>query len=84
MALRSELGWQHQYGELERGIGLRFKGGNTPFTVSSVPASRDGLVVKAGAEVAVNKNATLSLGYSGLLSQNHKDNSFNAGFTWRF
>ncbi|MBN5438046.1 autotransporter outer membrane beta-barrel domain-containing protein [Serratia marcescens] len=84
VALRSELGWQHQYGGLERGTGLRFNGGNAPFVVDSVPVSRDGMVLKAGAEVAVNENATLSLGYGGLLSQNHQDNSVNAGFTWRF
>ncbi|WP_049241673.1 autotransporter serine protease, partial [Serratia marcescens] len=70
VALRSELGWQHQYGGLERGTGLRFNGGNAPFVVDSVPVSRDGMVLKAGAEVAVNENATLSLGYGGLLSQN--------------
>ncbi|WP_049280038.1 autotransporter serine protease, partial [Serratia marcescens] len=70
VALRSELGWQHQYGSLERGTGLRFNGGNAPFVVDSVPVSRDGMVLKAGAEVAVNENATLSLGYGGLLSQN--------------
>ncbi|HBV0688491.1 TPA: autotransporter outer membrane beta-barrel domain-containing protein, partial [Serratia marcescens] len=63
VALRSELGWQHQYGGLERGTGLRFNGGNAPFVVDSVPVSRDGMVLKAGAEVAVNENATLSLGY---------------------
>ncbi|MGP0857494.1 autotransporter outer membrane beta-barrel domain-containing protein [Serratia sp. CY84636] len=84
VALRSELGWQHQYGGLERGTGLRFNGGNAPFVVESVPVSRDGMVLKAGAEVAVNENATLSLGYGGLLSQHHQDNSVNAGFTWRF
>lgn len=84
VALRSELGWQHQYGGLERGTGLRFNGGNAPFVVDSVPVSRDGMVLKAGAEVAVNENATLSLGYGGLLSQHHQDNSVNAGFTWRF
>ncbi|KYQ98616.1 autotransporter outer membrane beta-barrel domain-containing protein [Serratia plymuthica] len=84
VALRSELGWQHQYGDLDRGIGLRFNGGSSPFVVNSVSASRDGAVLKASAEVAVNKNATLSLGYGGLLSQNHQDNSVNAGFTWRF
>jgi subtilase-type serine protease len=84
VALRSELGWQHQFGDLERGTGLRFNGGNAPFVVSSVPVSRDGMVLKVGAEVAVNDNATLSLGYGGLLSQNHQDNSVNAGFTWRF
>ncbi|WP_411704170.1 autotransporter outer membrane beta-barrel domain-containing protein [Edaphovirga cremea] len=84
VALRSELGWQHQYGELQRGTGLRFNGGNAPFVVNSVPVSRDGMVLKAGAEVVVNDNATLSLGYGGLLSKNHQDNSVNAGFTWRF
>ncbi|MCW7649158.1 autotransporter outer membrane beta-barrel domain-containing protein [Serratia bockelmannii] len=84
VALRSELGWQHQYGGLERGTGLRFNGGNAPFVVDSVPVSRDGMVLKAGAEVAVNENASLSLGYGGLLSQHHQDNSINAGFTWRF
>ncbi|BEN47074.1 autotransporter outer membrane beta-barrel domain-containing protein [Serratia marcescens] len=84
VALRSELGWQHQFGGLERGTGLRFNGGNAPFVVDSVPVSRDGMVLKVGAEVAVNENASLSLGYGGLLSQNHQDNSVNAGFTWRF
>ena len=49
--------------------------------VDSVPVSRDGMVLKAGAEVAVNENATLSLSYGGLLSQHHRDNSVNAGFT---
>ena len=72
VALRSELGWQHQYGGLERGTGLRFNGGNAPFVVDSVPVSRDGMVLKAGAEVAVNESATLSLGYGGLLSQHHR------------
>ncbi len=80
VALRSELGWQHQYGGLERGTGLRFNGGNAPFVVDSVPVSRDGMVLKAGAEVAVNENATLSLGYGGLLSQNHQDNSVERRF----
>jgi subtilase-type serine protease len=84
VALRSELGWQHQYGDLDRGTGLKFNGGSSPFVVNSVSASRDGAVLKASAEVAVNKNATLSLGYGGLLSQNYQDNSVNAGFTWHF
>ena len=49
-----------------------------------MPVSRDGLLLKAGAEVAVNDNAALTLGYGGLLSSNHQDNSVNAGFNWRF
>ncbi|MGX9257773.1 autotransporter outer membrane beta-barrel domain-containing protein [Pantoea ananatis] len=84
VALRGELGWQHQYGDLDRGTGLKFENGNSLFVVNSVPASRDSMVLKANAEVKVNKNATLSLGYGGLISPNYQDNSINAGFTWRF
>jgi subtilase-type serine protease len=82
--LRGELGWQHQYGQLDRDTGLMFSNSASQFVVNSVPASRDGAVLKASAEVAINKNATLSLGYGGLLSQNYQDNRVNAGFTWRF
>lgn len=69
---------------LTRDTGLRFNGGNTPYAMTSVPVSRDGIVLKAGAELAVNKNTSLSLGYGGLLSKSHQDNSVNAGFSWRF
>ncbi len=84
VTLRSELGWQHQYGELDRGTGLMFSGGSTAMVVNSVPVSRDGAVLKASAELAVSRDATLSLGYGGLISQNHQDNRVNAGFIWRF
>jgi subtilase-type serine protease len=84
VGLRSELGWQHQYGKLDRSSTLGFNSGNSTFVVNSVPVSRDGMVLKASAEVAVNHNMTLSLGYGGLLSKNYQDNSINAGFTWRF
>ncbi|EGL4350674.1 autotransporter outer membrane beta-barrel domain-containing protein [Salmonella enterica] len=84
VALRSEMGWQHQYDNLVRGARLHFTDGNVQFRVNSVPVSRDGMVLKAGAEATVNENIRLSLGYSGMLSHNHQDNSVNANFTWRF
>ncbi|MNG37116.1 Extracellular serine protease precursor [compost metagenome] len=65
-------------------MGLMFSSSSSPFVVNSVAASRDGAVIKASAEVAVDKNTSLSLGYGGLLSQNYQDNSVNAGFVWRF
>lgn len=39
VGLCSELGWQHQYGELDRGTGLRFNGSKASFEVNSVPVS---------------------------------------------
>ncbi|WP_145606956.1 autotransporter outer membrane beta-barrel domain-containing protein [Yersinia intermedia] len=84
ITLRSELGWQHQYGELDRSTGLMFSGSSSVFVVNSVPVSRNGAVLKVSAELAVSKDATLSLGYGGLVSKNHQDNRVNAGFIWHF
>lgn len=84
VTLRGELGWQHQYSELDRDTGLMFNNSRALFVTNSVPVSRDGAVLKASTELAVSQDATLSLGYGGLISQNHQDNRVNAGFTWHF
>ncbi|MBI6550232.1 autotransporter serine protease [Xenorhabdus lircayensis] len=84
VVLNGELGWQHQYGERERATGLAFRGSNTTFVTRSVPASRDGVVLKANAEMSASNNVSFTLGYSGLLSSSHQDNSMNVGFRWQF
>ncbi|MDC9589263.1 autotransporter outer membrane beta-barrel domain-containing protein [Xenorhabdus sp. XENO-10] len=84
IALNGELGWQHQYGESERATGLSFRGSNTTFVTRSVPVSRDGVVLKANAEISTSSNVSFTLGYSGLLSSSHQDNSMNVGFKWQF
>ncbi|MDC9616016.1 autotransporter outer membrane beta-barrel domain-containing protein [Xenorhabdus khoisanae] len=84
IALNGELGWQHQYGERERATGLAFRGSNTTFVTRSVPVSRDGVVLKANAEMSASDNVSFTLGYSGLLSGRHQDNSMNVGFKWQF
>ncbi|MDA5483530.1 autotransporter outer membrane beta-barrel domain-containing protein, partial [Yersinia intermedia] len=66
------------------GTGLMFSGSSSAFVVNSVPVSRDGAVLKVSAELAVSKDAKLSLGYGGLVSQNYQDNRVNAGFIWHF
>lgn len=84
IALHGELGWLHQFGKLERKTRLMFKQTDVAFDVNSIPESRDGTALKAGVDVTANKNTVLSIGYSGLLSRNHQDNSVNAGLTWHF
>ncbi|MDC9621819.1 autotransporter outer membrane beta-barrel domain-containing protein [Xenorhabdus sp. XENO-7] len=84
VALQGELGWQHQYGDRERATSLAFRGSDTSFVTRSVPVSRDGMVLKANAEMTASDNVSLTLGYSGLLSSSHQDNSVHAGFNWRF
>ncbi|OTA19312.1 autotransporter [Xenorhabdus beddingii] len=84
IALNGELGWQHQYGERERATALSFRGSNTTFLTRSAPVSRDGMVLKANAEMSASNNVSFTFGYSGLLSSSHQDNSMNIGFKWQF
>ncbi len=82
--LGGELGWEHQYGELERQSSLKFVGSEAAFAVGSVPASRDGAVVKASAEMAMTKHTLISLNYTGLVSSHGGGNAVNLGFTFQF
>ncbi|MDX7990293.1 autotransporter outer membrane beta-barrel domain-containing protein [Xenorhabdus littoralis] len=84
VALNGELGWQHQYGKRDRATSLAFRGSDVTFVTRSVPVSRDGLVLKANAEMNAGNNVSFTLGYSGLLSSSHQDNSMNVGFKWQF
>ncbi|WP_367672295.1 autotransporter outer membrane beta-barrel domain-containing protein [Serratia symbiotica] len=84
VTLRGKLGWQHQYNEAEREVGLRFAGTDATFNTATDAASHDGMVMKAGAEISVTKSVAVSINYTGLLSQNYQDNGMNAGVVWRF
>ncbi|MBD1226429.1 autotransporter domain-containing protein [Xenorhabdus griffiniae] len=79
-----ELGWQHQFGNVDRGTKLSFNNSDATFTVNSVAAARDAAVVKAGTELEINKNTKLSLGYNGVLSGSHKDNGVFLNANWKF
>ncbi|ROL81464.1 hypothetical protein BLX41_04745 [Pseudomonas protegens] len=82
--LRGELGWEHQYAELDRESSLKFVGSETAFAVSSVPVSRDGAVLKASAEMALTKDTQVSLNYTGLVSSQGAGSAVNLGFTFQF
>lgn len=84
MTLRGELGWEHQFGDIDREASLKFAGSDTAFAVNSVPVARDGAVIKASAEMALTQDTLVSLNYSGLLSNRGNNNGINAGFTFRF
>jgi len=84
VTLRGELGWEHQFGDIDREASLKFAGSDTAFAVNSVPVARDGAVIKASAEMALTQDTLVSLHYSGLLSNRGNNNGINAGFTFRF
>ncbi|OTA15726.1 autotransporter [Xenorhabdus vietnamensis] len=79
-----ELGWQHQFGNVDRDTQLRFSNSNETFTLNSVSAARDAAVIKAGTTLGINENTSLSLGYNGVLSGSHKDNGVFLNANWKF
>lgn len=82
--LHGELGWEHQYGELDRTKTMKFIGSDAGFEVSSVPASRDGAVVKASAEMNLTKESLVSVNYTKLVSGPDSGNVLNLGISFQF
>lgn len=84
VALQTELGWQHDYGNTGRDTALMFKDSNPSFTVNTLPIERNAAVLKTQASIAAGENWVFAVGYSGQLSRNHQNNSVNAGLSWNF
>ncbi|SFU67731.1 autotransporter domain-containing protein [Xenorhabdus koppenhoeferi] len=84
VGLYGELGWQHQFGSVDRGTKLSFSNSDSTFTINSVSPERDAAVIKAGTELGLNENTRLSLGYSGVLSGSNKDNGVFLNAAWKF
>lgn len=82
--LRGELGWEHQFRELDRTKTMKFVGGDTGFEVSSLPASRNGAVVRASAEMNLTKDTVVSLNYTGHVSGQDTGNALNLGVSFQF
>ncbi|MBD2800512.1 autotransporter domain-containing protein [Xenorhabdus sp. M] len=84
VSLYGELGWQHQFGSVDRGTKLSFSNSNSAFTIKSVSPERDSAVIKVGTELGINEKAKLSLGYNGVVSSNNKDNGVFLNANWTF
>lgn len=82
--LSTELGWQHQFNGVDRAMNLAFRGQSSEFGVRSVPASKESFLLKLNMDLIPNKNSVISIGYSGIFSKRHRDNSVNANFTYHF
>ena len=84
VALRGELGWQHQYNDTRRGSTQMFDGATSAFRLRTVSAPQDSLVMKLTADITLNQQTALTFSYSGLSGKNQQDNSIQAGFRVQF
>ncbi len=81
--LRGMLGWRHAYGDVNPEATMSFDG-SQPFTVAGNPLARDAAVMEVGLDVAMSKNATLGLAYSGQFGDGNRQNTGTVNVSWRF
>ena len=81
--VRGMLGWRHAYGDVNPEATMSFDG-SQPFTVAGNPLARDAAVMEVGLDVAMSKNATLGLAYSGQFGDGNRQNTGTVNVSWRF
>ncbi|QKC96237.1 autotransporter outer membrane beta-barrel domain-containing protein [Mesorhizobium sp. NZP2298] len=74
---RGMFGWRHAYGEVTPLSTVAFAGGDD-FTIAGAPIARDAMLVEAGFDVQLARNATLGLSYAGQFGPDAFDNGFKA------
>ncbi|KFC72719.1 Outer membrane autotransporter barrel domain-containing protein [Bosea sp. LC85] len=67
LELRGALAWRHAFGDVTPASLLSFAGGS-PFSITGIPIAKNAAVLDAGLDLAVARNATLSLSYGGQYS----------------
>jgi len=80
---RGMLGWRHAFGDVTPLSTVAFAGGDS-FTVAGVPIARDAMLVEAGFDVQLARNATLGLSYAGQFGADAFDNGFKANLGIKF
>ncbi|TPK70886.1 autotransporter outer membrane beta-barrel domain-containing protein [Mesorhizobium sp. B2-4-15] len=80
---RGMFGWRHALGEATPVSTVAFAGGDD-FTIAGVPIARDAMLVEAGFDVQLARNATLGLSYAGQFGPDAFDNGFKANLGIKF
>jgi len=82
--LRGTAGWHHAFGDDTPASKFSFTSAGNTFTATGVPIARDALVVDAGFDVNLTKNATFGLFYGGRFGSGTQDHSASANLNVRF
>jgi outer membrane autotransporter protein len=82
---RGSLAWQHAFNSVTPDAVLAFQAApGVPFTISGVPIARDALLAEAGLDLAINRQATIGLSYTGQIASNVEDHAAKGKFSWKF
>jgi outer membrane autotransporter protein len=81
--LRGRLGWRHAFDSVPTRSALTFNGGST-FALAGTPIAQDAMIMAAGLDANVGRNAILGIAYTGQIFDNVVDNGVRANLDWRF
>jgi len=82
---RASLAWQHAFDSITPAATLAFQVAPTSsFVISGVPIARDALLAEAGLDLAIGRNATVGVSYTGQVSSNVQDHAAKGKFLWKF
>lgn len=84
MAARGSLGWQHAYDGTAPVSLMSFAASPSPFAIAGVPIATDALLVEAGLDAMVHRNAVLALLYTGRLAADTTAHALRASLAVRF
>jgi subtilase-type serine protease len=63
---------------------VAFQSTAAAFVVAGVPIARDSLLAEAGLDLAINRNATIGVSYTGQIADNVQDHAAKGKFSWKF
>ncbi|WP_312364251.1 autotransporter domain-containing protein [Ensifer sp.] len=80
---RGLIGWRHALGDVTPGVAQALSGSEA-FSVTGAPLARDNVVLEAGVEVAITREATLGISYQGQIASTARDHGVRADLAIRF
>ena len=81
---RGSLGWQHAFNAAAPTTAMAFAASAAPFAIAGVPLASDMLLVEAGLDAMVARNARVSLLYAGRLAADASAHAVKANLAVAF
>ncbi len=82
---RGSLAWKHAFNSVTPDAVLAFQvAPAAPYMISGVPIARDALLAEAGLDLAISRNATLGVSYTGQVASKVQDHAAKGKFSWKF
>jgi outer membrane autotransporter protein len=81
---RASVAWQHAFNSVTPDATVAFQNVAGSFVVAGVPIARDALLAEAGVDLAISRNATIGVSYTGQIANNVQDHAAKGKFSWKF